>query len=537
MNTYRTHRNVHNALPSLLGQVLEDGIEHQSRNGPMLELNAQTVVLTNPYERFHTLTHRNANPAAQIAETLWVLAGRNDINWLSWYLPRAADYSDDGETWRAGYGPRLRAWPFYPKDTVGVGPALFYPVDQVRHVLDLLKQDPGTQRAVISLWDPALDYTDSKDVPCNNWLQFLVRNNCLNMLVVIRSNDLMWGWSGINTFEWSVLQEVLAHTLHLKVGSATYFIGSMHLYAPHIDRAKKIVQTYYDQAKDKTSPYAGNPAGPTLQLDLDTLDGWLKDGGWFWRHEAEIRRDPYAMNQIVQLYPTGDARISILRVLDVYARQQQHDSPPNILMEQALRISRKDMAHAAVEWLNRQYPKPRPVVVTDALPSVFELVTALQPVKDKLYGSSWKKYGEKGSIFPNIARKFDRLEYLSTHDHAANGETQLDTIIDLGVYATMYYGWLKDLPFADAVRDVQAAFPGARPDVDKLAMISIAFHDIARYLEMEEGDVDPLRSRTWDARTIACWCFSWAEGYRANNDPDYHKFIDYVREFTKEQTA
>jgi thymidylate synthase len=79
---------------------------------------------------------------------MWVLAGRNDIEWLSAYLPRAADFSDDGITWRAGYGRRIRHWDCNPGD-----PGL----DQHAYIVDTLREDPLSRQAVIGIWDPITD--------------------------------------------------------------------------------------------------------------------------------------------------------------------------------------------------------------------------------------------------------------------------------------------------------------------------------------------------------------------------------------------
>jgi len=101
-------------------------------------------------------------------------------------------------TWRGAYGPRLRNW---------------FGVDQVAAVFQLLRADHASRRAVINLFDPSRDFAQSKDVPCNNWLHFLIRDGHLVLNVVTRSNDIMWGFSGINTFEWSVLHEMMAFWL------------------------------------------------------------------------------------------------------------------------------------------------------------------------------------------------------------------------------------------------------------------------------------------------------------------------------------
>ena len=147
----------------------------------------QSFTLTEPQEAILTTPGRNVSLPAQIAETMWVLAGRNDVDWLSRYLPRAAEFADDGKHWRGGYGPRLRVWE--AMDSRGE-----YYVDQLAHIVRLLTEDSETRRAVFNIYNPAIDTEPGKDIPCNNWVHFLPRAGFLHAHVAIRSNDLFWGW-------------------------------------------------------------------------------------------------------------------------------------------------------------------------------------------------------------------------------------------------------------------------------------------------------------------------------------------------------
>ena len=99
--------NLNEALPRLAQRLLAAPVVG-SRNGGTREIMNIEITLDRPLEREVLHQERKASLPAQIAETMWVLAGRNDIEWLSHYLPRAKDFSDDGTTWRAGYGRRLR---------------------------------------------------------------------------------------------------------------------------------------------------------------------------------------------------------------------------------------------------------------------------------------------------------------------------------------------------------------------------------------------------------------------------------------------
>ena len=65
-------------------------------------------------------------------------------------------------------------------------------------------------------------------------------------------------------------------------------------------------------------------------------------------------------------------------------------------------------------------------------------ISALHRVKDAAYRNAWKKRGEVMSIMANIARKVDRLEYVSAGAPATQDESLIDTATDLFVYLLKY---------------------------------------------------------------------------------------------------
>lgn len=266
--------DVNEAVSELSRELLNEDIQ-DSRNGKVKEILGNVTKIRNPRNKFVLLPGRNNNPFASVAETMWVLSGRNDLEFLSKYLPRAKDFSDDGLTWRAGYGPRLRN---------------FHGVDQLMEVYHILKEDPSSRRAVISIFDPSADFVESKDIPCNNWLNFQIRDGVLHMMVSVRSNDLIWGFSGINSFEWAVLHEMLADWLNVEVGTQTWLQGSLHCYEPHWGRLETLADadatfyprfgkcysyaTYYpspDELEDSFEKFFEREAfdAPTVTDDID----------------------------------------------------------------------------------------------------------------------------------------------------------------------------------------------------------------------------------------------------------------------------
>ena len=274
------YTDVNEALPDLLLRLERDGDEVGSRVGRTHELNHVGITLTDPVNREIVLPARKANLAAQIAETMWVLSGRADIGWLENYLPRVRDFSDDGETWRAGYGARLRHWERRTTATGFHGPD----VDQIAWVFEHLRTQPSSRRAVLSIWDPSIDTDDAKDIPCNDWLNFSSRLGKLDLHVAIRSNDVIWGWSGINQFEWSVLLEVMAGLLGLEVGSLHFSTTSFHIYDRHWAKSSKI----------RDNAYRATGLAPSPRFDANTLRTKDVAGfdevvrGWF-RLEEDIR--------------------------------------------------------------------------------------------------------------------------------------------------------------------------------------------------------------------------------------------------------
>lgn len=254
-NAYYYFRNAQSAFIDYARNLLDMGTDENPRGLKTLEFTSQFIRLTHPTERCFFIPGRNDNIFAKIAETLWQLAGRNDIEWLSFYLPRAKDYSDDLKTWRGAYGPRIRNW---------------NGVDQLKEVVNILNLDPSSRRSVISIFDPAQDFKQTLDVPCNNWLQFLIRGGNLHMNVTQRSCDLLWGYSGIDTFSWSVMQQMIACWTSSDIGTFNHFIGSLHVYEQHWNRLQKLVDNSFIPA------YAEwKIACPKFETPLEEFDGLL----------------------------------------------------------------------------------------------------------------------------------------------------------------------------------------------------------------------------------------------------------------------
>ena len=450
----RTYLTVNDALPDLARHVL-DGDELGSRKGErVLERLHQQITLTEPWDRYPRLGIRKASLPAQIAETMWILSGRNDVEWLSYYLPRAVEFSDDGQTWRGGYGPRLRKF----GTVTGLGKG----IDQLDAVVRELRAFPTSRRAVLSIWDPMIDgrgvdEEPVKDVPCNDFISFQSRLGELHAHVFVRSNDLVWGWSGINAFEWSVLQEVIAGILGIEVGTLTFSISSLHSYDRHWGRLRRISEAYpapeecfdplhaFDAPRMTTDPNRPRTVG---QLDEEIAE-WFKaearireagsfDEAWSVAHSTEISLLFNHFLQVLAAARFGRADKLSSRVLRESLKASPR--PPFAVVEETEEL-RAQNTGAVLRTNSTLLPDDRPenpLVAADTVGALAEEIAALHDVKHAAYGDSWKRRGESLGILANVARKVDRLGRSDEH------ETALDTAVDLLVYLVKYEAWLRD---------------------------------------------------------------------------------------------
>lgn len=136
-----------------------------------------------PWNCWLTYEDRKLNPFFAAAEIFWILSGNDNVDWICRFNENMRTFSDEGHpTFNAGYGNRIRRYQ-----------TAHGSYDQLQTVVDRLKQDRDTRRAVVGLWDPYKDGLDRNDIACNNIVNFLIRGDKLHTTVDIRSNDFIWG--------------------------------------------------------------------------------------------------------------------------------------------------------------------------------------------------------------------------------------------------------------------------------------------------------------------------------------------------------
>jgi thymidylate synthase len=101
--------------------------------------------------------------------------------------------------------------------------------NQLRKVINMLQANPSTRQACVSIYDAKEINSYSNDTPCTYAVQFTILNEKLNMSVVMRSNDLWYGFCN-DQYCFSCLQILVAYELGIELGEYYHFAHNLHLY-------------------------------------------------------------------------------------------------------------------------------------------------------------------------------------------------------------------------------------------------------------------------------------------------------------------
>ena len=192
-----------------------------SRKGLVREMLGATAEIQEPRQRW-VLSRRPAiNLALVLAEVVWIVSGRNDLDFLRfWSSSFGKVVGDDNNEDHGAYGQRLRR---------------HWNIDQLKRGYETLLQDSTSRQVVLQIWDPASDFPgpDGKpaaaNVPCSVNSMLNVRDGQLEWTHVMRSNDLFLGVPH-NFVQFTFLQEIVAGWLRVGCGPYIHFSNSLHMY-------------------------------------------------------------------------------------------------------------------------------------------------------------------------------------------------------------------------------------------------------------------------------------------------------------------
>jgi thymidylate synthase len=335
-------RNQYGALAQVVTAFDTPNIQSEkSRNGDTIRLpGLTTITLTNPHERVLMMDARDANPFFHLFESLWMLAGRDDVALPAKFVGSMRNYSDNGETLHGAYGFRWR---------------YFFGYDQLSMIINEIKRNPNSRRCVLTMWegnardelsDLHMAVDGGKDVPCNTHAYFDTIDGRLNMTVCCRSNDMVLGAYGANAVHFSILLEYLSAASGLPMGVYRQFSNNFHAYTELYSRildgqlTKGALEQLGDSVKASDIYASGARSVPLVAYNEDP-DAFLQD--------CEEFCDNALDGILTREYRTAFMNNVAAQMLTCWTawKDKEYDSARNA----ALHIEADDWRTAAQSWL------------------------------------------------------------------------------------------------------------------------------------------------------------------------------------------
>ena len=210
-NTRNKFNNATEAFDYLLDKIRLDGVDF---NGTKALFNVGFYI-EDPSQKIITNKERKFSEKYAESEWLWYLSGDRSVERLGaihgkippiWL--RMAD--EDGNV-NSNYG-----WQWKRNN-------------QLYKVIAMLENNPNTRQATISIYDGKEIDSYSKDTPCTYAIQFTILDNRLCMSVLMRSNDLWYGFCN-DQYQFATLQQWVAENLSIETGWYYHYAHNMHLY-------------------------------------------------------------------------------------------------------------------------------------------------------------------------------------------------------------------------------------------------------------------------------------------------------------------
>jgi thymidylate synthase len=248
--SYFHGQTLDDVMRSVIEEIQSNGERIKPSQGWCTEISGVLLEITDPRSRL-SRTETRGRPFSCLGELCWYLAGNNELDFISYYAKDYKKYAD-GDIIYGGYGPRLLNWGG---------------LNQLANIRDILSRKPVSRQAVIQLFDACDIIKEYKNIPCTCTMQFMIRGDRMHMITYMRSNDAFLGLPH-DIFAFTMIQEIMARSLSVELGTYKHVVGSMHLY----DRNKDAAQQFIGEGWQSTQmPMPSMPLGdpwPAIKLLL-----------------------------------------------------------------------------------------------------------------------------------------------------------------------------------------------------------------------------------------------------------------------------
>ena len=211
----------------LLQHILDNGTKKEDRTGTGTISVFGYQMRFDLNEGFPCLTTKKLHLRSIIHELLWFLKGDTNIQYLKENNVSIWDeWADEDGNLGPVYGSQWRSWPA----------ADGRHIDQIKLVLDQIKNNHDSRRIIVSAWNVG-EIDKMALPPCHAFFQFYVADGKLSCQLYQRSADTFLGVP-FNIASYALLTMMMAQVCGLKPGDFVHTLGDAHLYSNHLEQAR-----------------------------------------------------------------------------------------------------------------------------------------------------------------------------------------------------------------------------------------------------------------------------------------------------------
>lgn len=211
----------------LLKRITTEGVKKHDRTGTGTISVFGNQMRFNLDDGFPLLTTKKLHLKSIIYELLWFLKGDTNVHYLQEHGVRIwNEWADANGELGPVYGHQWRSWPDYNGGHI----------DQIKNVLEQIKNNPDSRRMIVSAWNVA-EINEMKLPPCHCLFQFYVADGRLSLQLYQRSADTFLGVP-FNIASYALLLMMMSQVTGLKAGDFIHTTGDTHLYLNHLEQVK-----------------------------------------------------------------------------------------------------------------------------------------------------------------------------------------------------------------------------------------------------------------------------------------------------------
>ncbi|WP_337776125.1 thymidylate synthase [Prevotella pectinovora] len=250
---------------NLLDRILTEGTKKTDRTGTGTISIFGNQMRFDMSKGFPLLTTKKLHLKSIIYELLWFLQGDTNVKYLQDHGVRIwNEWADENGELGPIYGHQWRSWPGHNGE----------PIDQIKKVVEQIKNTPDSRRMIVSAWNVA-DIDDMKLPPCHCFFQFYVADGKLSLQLYQRSADTFLGVP-FNIASYALLLLMVAQVTELEPGDFIHTTGDTHLYLNHIEQARlQLTRTPRPLPQMKLNPDVKNLFSFRFEdFQLEGYDPW-----------------------------------------------------------------------------------------------------------------------------------------------------------------------------------------------------------------------------------------------------------------------